>query len=647
MRRLTSALFGLAALLFTPHFCLAQANINEGLETAFIYVNGTTGSDSNPGTQSSPLQTIGAAATMAETNNYSSIGSRVIISPGTYRESISLSYSPKDTSLPITFEAETNGTVIVSGGTLYTGWTKYASNPSIYTNTWLNDWGTCAQLTTCPFQQEIMMRQELVAVNGTVLTQVLSLTQMQPGTFYVDELAAQIYVWPPLGTIMSTATVEAATSPTIFQISHKSNIVVRGLTFQYANSCSGSAAVFVLSTSSNILFDSDTFQWNNGQGLKIVYPTSYFTVENSVALHNGDTGLQETQTLYGLWRSDTASYNNWRGAQAGYYGCNTAGFHASLVHDDTVNGMTSTFNQTFGIHWDTDNANISATNVNGTGNLLSGAFFEKDEGPITISESYFCNEAGILGAGGVMLRNSEQISLSTSVVMNNAPAEIMVMGQAGGIEVTNWQTGVTTNLVTQNFTNKLNVIQGNSSSQLVFKDSYLNGSDWTSFQSTLQSSHNTWWNASNTTTPFVIPTPNLNTEDDFSAWQSATLADSSSSFEAPSGTPGAACSLTPVGTDFWFTISSALLTVSPGGSATYTLTLTPLNFTGTVNLTLDGVSEVPGLSATLTPSSLTTSGTSVLTVTAATSTAPGTYSITVIANSGSLTRTVTTQLTVN
>jgi uncharacterized membrane protein len=44
---------------------------------------------------------------------------------------------------------------------------------------------------------------------------------------------------------------------------------------------------------------------------------------------------------------------------------------------------------------------------------------------------------------------------------------------------------------------------------------------------------------------------------------------------------------------------------------------------------------------------LTTSGTSVLTVTAGTSTTPGTYSITVIANSGSLTRTVTTQLTVN
>jgi hypothetical protein len=646
MRRRNSALFGLAAILFTSHFCPGQANVNENLETAYIYVNGTTGSDSNPGTQSSPLQTIGAAASLAETNNHNSVGSRVIISPGTYRESVALNYSIRDTSLPITFEAQTNGTVIVSGAAVYTGWAKYTANPSIYTNSWLNDWGTCAQITMCPFQQEIMMRQEMVAVNGTVMTQVLSLTQMQPGTFYVDEPAALIYVWPPAGTNMNTATVEAASLPNVFQISHKSNIVLRGLTFQYANSCRDSAAVNVIGSSSNILLDSDTFQWNNSQGLKMANPTTYFTVENSVAQHNGDAGFQESQTLYGLWQADTASYNNWRGGQAAYYGCNTAGFHASLAHDDTIEGLTATFNQSFGVHWDTDNANTTASAVNATGNLLSGAFIEKDEGPITISNSYFCNQDGVMGVGGVVLRNSENISLSKSVVINNFPAQVMVIGQAGGIEVTNWQTGVTTNLVTQNFTNTANIIQGNTSSQLTFEDSSLSGSDWTSFQSTLQSSNNTWWNALNSTTPFVVPTPKTNTKDDFSSWQSTTLADSNSNFKAPSGTPGAACNLTPVGTDFWLTISSALLTVNPGSSATYTLTLTPLNFTGTVKLTLDGISEVKGLSATLSPASLTTSGTSTLTVTAGTTTVPGTYSITVIANSGNLTRTVTTQLTV-
>ncbi|HEY3971917.1 MAG TPA: hypothetical protein VGM18_02875 [Candidatus Sulfotelmatobacter sp.] len=646
MRKYTSALCLVTAIVFASHLSFGQANVNESLETAFIYVDGTNGSDSNNGSKTSPLKTIGAAASMAETNNQNNIGSRVTINPGTYRESIQLNHNHKDTSLPITFEAATEGTVIVSGGTLYTGWAKYQENQSIYTTSWLNTWGVCAQITICPFQQDIMMRQEMVAVNGQTMTQVLSLTQMVQGTFYVDESSARIYVWPATGTNMNSATVEAASSPTIFQISSKSNIVVRGLTFQYANSCRDTAAVFVMGTSTNILFDSDTFQWNNGLGLKFAYPTTYFTVENSTALHNGQTGFQDSQTKYGWWQSDTASYSNWRGAQAGYYGCNTAGYHASLTHDNTIDGLTTTYNQSFGIHWDTDNANDTASGINATSNQLTGIFVEKDEGPITISSSYMCNQNLSTSVGGLVMRNSENVSLTKSVVMNNVPAQVMVIGQSGGVEVTNWETGATTNLITQNFSNTSNAIQGNSSSQQVFSDSNLGESDWTSFQTTLKSSSNTWWNAYNSSTEFVVPTPKNNSKDDFSGWKSATLTDATSSFKAPSSTTGEACSLAPVGKDYWFTIDHNLLTVNPGKSVTYNLTLTPLNFSGTVNLTLDGISEVNGLSATLSATTIKSSGTSALTVTAGTNTAPGTYSITIIANSGSITRTITTQLTV-
>lgn len=647
MQKCMSAFCILGTMLFISQFVFAQATVNESLETAFLYVDAVNGSDSNPGTQSKPLKTIGKAASLAQTNNQNGIGTRVTINPGTYRESISLTHNKKDTTLPITFEAATNGTVIVSGAKLYTGWAKYTGNSSIYTNGWLNQWGTCPQLSSCPYQQEIMMRQEMVAVNGTVLTQVMSIPQMMAGTFYVDEQGAQIYVWPPSGTNMGTATVEVASTPTLFSIQHKSDIVVRGLTFQYANSCRSAAAVEVMGSSTNILFDTDTFQWNNGQGLSISNPTTYFTVENSIAQHNGDSGFQESQTKYGLWQSDTTSYNNWRGAQAGYYACNTSGLHAWGAHNDTIDGLTISFNETYGVHWDTDNLNISASGVNSASNLLSGAFIEKDEGPITFSGSYFCNQTSSLNVGGLILRNSEGVSVTNSVLMNNAPSQIIIIGVKGGIEVTNWETGVKKNLITQSFTNTSNTIQGNGSSQLVFKDSYLNNSDWTDFQSTLSSSKNTWWNASNSTTPFTVPTPKAGTKDDFSGWKSATSQDSSSSFKAPSSTVGSACNLTPVGTDFWVTIDNASLSVKPGGKATYNLAITSLNFTGTAKLTLDGITEVKGLSATLSTSSIKTSGTSVLTVTAGTSTPQGTYSITVIANSGNLTRTVTTQLTVN
>jgi Protein of unknown function (DUF1565) len=646
MRRNSLALFGLAAIIFLPRLSMGQATVNEGLETAFLYVDAVNGSDSNPGTQTQPLKTISAAASLAQTNNHSSIGTKITINPGTYRESVSLTHNKKDTTLPITFQAATTGTVIVSGATLYTAWVPYSANQSIYTNTWTNDWGTCKQLSSCPFQQNIMMRREMVAVNGSVLTQVLTLGQMLQGTFFVDETGGQIYVWPASGTNMGTATVEVGTLPSLFTIQNKSDIVVRGLTFQYANSCRSDAAVEISGPSTNILLDSNTFQWNNGQGLSIVEPVTLFTVENSASLHNGDSGFQENQTKDGLWQSDTTSYNNWRGAQGAYYACNTSGLHAWKAHEDTISGLTTSFNETYGIHWDTDNANITTSAVNATSNFMSGVFIEKDEGPVTFSNSYFCNQNSALGVGGLVIRNSEGVSVTNSVLMNNLPSQIMIIGQAGGIEVTNWETGKTTNLVTQNFTNTSNTIQGTTSSQLVFKNSYLSGSDWTSFQDTLKSSGNTWWNALNTTTPFVVPSPKSGTKDDFSGWKSVSLQDSTSSFAAPAGTPGAACSLTPIGTDYWLTIDNAALTVSKGKSVTFNLTLTPLNFTSTANLTLDGISEVKGLSATLSASSINTSGNSTLTVTAGTTTASGTYSITVLANSGSLTRTVSVQLTV-
>jgi hypothetical protein len=633
--------------LFLLSSAFGQATVNESLETATLYVDTVKGSDSNSGTQSNPLKTIGAAASKAETNNQSSIGTKVIINPGTYRESITLSKNNKDTSLPITFQAATNGTVIVSGATVYSGWGTYSQNNSIYTNSWNNNWGVCPQLSTCPYQQNIMMRQEMVAVNGTVLTQVLSLGQMLQGTFYVDESANQIYVWPKSGTTMGTATVEAATLPTLLTIQNKSDIVIRGITFQYANTCRAAAAVVVQGSSTNILFDTDTFQWNNGQGLAIENPTTYFTVENSISQHNGDAGFQESQTRYGLWQSDTTSYNNWRGAQAGYYACNTGGLHAWEVHDDTINGLTVSFNEAYGIHWDTDNANISTSGINATSNLMSGLFVEKDEGPVTFDKTYVCHQNSAMAVGGLVLRNSEGVSLTNSVLMDNLPNQITVIGLLGGISVTNWVTGKATNLYTQNFTNQSNTVQGNTSSQGLFKDSYLDGLDWTNFQITLKSSGNIWWNSQNSSTPFVVPTPKKGSKDDFTAFKNATLQDSNSSFKQPSGSPGAACSLVPVGTDFWLTVDNAALTVSPGKSATFNLTLTPLNFTSTANLTLDGISEVKGLSSTLSVKSITKSGTSVLTVTASSTTAAGTYSITILANSGSITRTVTIQLTVS
>jgi len=632
----------------------AQANVNESLELYTFYVNGTTGCDCNPGTEDLPFKTIGYAASQAVANNQANKGTHVWINNGTYREAISLSGSKSDTSWPITFEAINHGQVIISGGVLYTGWSTYSENKSIYTNTWNNTWGVCATVTGCSTstypQPDIMLRQEMVAVNGTVMTEVLSIPQMQPGTFYVSTTDKLIYLWPPSGTDMSTATVDVATESNLLTINGKTEMVWRGIVFQYANSCRSNAAVVVTGSTdfppNNIEFDSDTFQWNNAQGLAINYPITYFTVSNSTSAHNGDSGFQGYNTQYGLWQNDIVGYNNWRGAQGAYYQCNVAGFHSWEAHTDDLDGFTAEFNQAYGIHWDTDNVSITASSVVASQNLLPGLFVEVDPGPYTFTNSYACNQTSSLSGGGLVLRNSEGVSFTNGVLYNNNAAQIAVIGQAGGITIIDWLTGQVYNLVTQNVTNKDNVIEGIGSGQLLFSDSYLDGTDWTTFLQDFVSNDNTWWNAGNSTSEFVVPVPATGTAEDFSGWQATTLQDSASTFAEPSGAPQNACAVTADADDYWVTVNNASVTLNPAGAAIFTLTITPLlDFAGTVNFTLDGISEVPGFSAS-NPTSVTTSGTTTLTVNAATTTAVGTYPVTVIANSGNQTHTVTVNVVV-
>jgi hypothetical protein len=274
IRSLAVCLLVLAAM---PCLSWGQANINEGLETAFIYVDINHGSDSTgTGTITNPYQTITKGASVAIANNQAGIGTQVNIQPGTYRESVTMTGSASNTTLPITFQAVTNGTVIIDGATILTGWTVYSGNPNIYTTNWTYSFPACAQINGCPAAQSIVLQQEMLAVNGTVMTQVLSIAELQPGSFYVDQTHGLIYLYPPSGTNVGAATIETATEPALWTLAGESQIVLRGLTFQYSNSCRGNAAVSISGSGSNILLDTLTVQWNNGQGISIVNPfTNY------------------------------------------------------------------------------------------------------------------------------------------------------------------------------------------------------------------------------------------------------------------------------------------------------------------------------------------------------------------------------------
>lgn len=649
----------LLAVTFLP--ALSQAG-----ETLSYWVDPVNGSDSNSGTEAAPFKTIAHAWTVAQANNLANTATTVNLNAGTYRESVTMNSEKGATSALITFQpaAGASGQVIWSGGKLYTGWTVYSGNSNIYTHSWTKNYPVCAQVTGCTsyLQEDIMLHREMVTVNGSLMTQVLSLGQMlYPGTFYTDNASSTIYVWPPSGTNMGNATVDIPDHSSVLSVNGVSNLVFTGIIFQYSNSCRSNAAVTVNGASSYITFDSDTFQWNNGQGIAIFNPATDITVENSVANYNGDSGFQSSQTVGNQWINNVAEENNWRGAQAGYYGCNVAGQHVWLAHGDTLTNDTIAWNQTYGIHWDTDNRNITATGLIVADNLVSGVVIETNEGPLSLSKSYICNQTSSLSGGGLVLRNSGYdsnfnavtpgVSLTDSYLYNNYSGEIVVTGQAGGIAITDWQTGKAYNLITGNYTNTGNTIEGVGQGQQVFGDFSLNGSDWTDFYTTLISNNNDWWNASTSSAAFDVPVPTIGTSIDFPTWQSDTGQDlTGSTFSAPSGDPFSTCNaVTAPASNYWLTVDNNSLTVDPTATAVFNLTVTSLaGFSGTVNLSIDGITEVTGLTATFSQNPIEGgSGTSVLTITSTDGSTPaGTYSITVIANSGNLTRTVTLEVVV-
>jgi hypothetical protein len=622
-----------------------QASINESLETATIYVDAKQGSDSNNGSQAAPLKTIGAAASQAITNNHSGIGTRVIINEGTYRESITINGSSRQTDAPITFQAATNGNVFVSGADKLTGWTTYSGNSHIYASSWPYNFGLCPALDSkAPFEQQILRNAEMIIVNSAPLTQVLALSAMLPGTFFVDQQHGTVYIYPAAWVDMSIATVEAAVRPHVLVDSGQSHLVFRGLTFQYANTCHGDAAV-LLGNANNLLFDADNIVWNNAMGISFSAAQN-FTVQNTTASHNGELGFHSHQTKYDLWQSDTASFNNWRGAQGAFYTWDTGGGKWMLDHSGTYNNITSTFNQGNGVAWDTDQQNVTLTNLAAVSNLGNGYQIEKSEGPFTISNSNLCYN-NLLAVGykaGVVLRNSERMTISGTKLFGNGGNQLSIVGERGGISVTNWETGAGYMTVTQNLTSTGNTFLGNQAN--MFSD-YLGGTDWSTFVNTLSSNNNVYYDAANTTTgSFSVPSPRAGTLLDFPQWRSTTGQDGSSTWTS-ANTPSA-CAVNSGSPDFWLvTDATGGVAVDATGHANFNINSIALGgLTGTVALSSQGVSSVPGLTASFSPATVSAGRSAVFSVAASPSTPAGTYDVTILGNLGNITRTIALRVVV-
>ncbi len=570
----------------------AQAHVTEGQST-YLFVDANSGNDGHSGAKTSPLKTIQAAVDKADTNNERNVGTKIIVNAGVYRETVNIS-AYRSTGATLTIQAAVTGTAVIAGSNVLSGWSRESSG--IYTHVWTPNLGTCAIPGDWPGSiPTIARRTEMLFVNGKPVTQVMSTSQLRPGTFFVSEGGNLIYLDPPSGTAMSSASIEAAERRQTLAISGRSDIVLRGLVFRHAANCVNTSGVAV-NGSTNILFDSDQLLWNNWGGLGI-YGTNDVTVQNSVANYNGGVGFMGANDQNVLFSFNQSDYNNWRGAQGNLYDWGMGGAKFLYMRNTTVQNHFSYHNLAQGLWFDTDNKNITINNATLAGNTMAGVQLEADEGPITVENSHVCSSGS-----GVNILNVEKLTIKNNSFYNNSgtgiydPAEIFVAGFAGGHKITDWLTGQAYNLMTTNTVLTGNTFENAASGQNVF-GTYLAGNDWTQFAYSLNAGSNKWYDPS-TSSSFKIENGKAVT---LGGWQSATGTDYSSKWAKPSTSPAGACGIpSPSYPDFAVYFTRETYSMS-GGAATASLRVNSYNY-GTVSLYFTGLPS--GVSASLSTKSL-------------------------------------------
>ena len=645
------------------------ASVNESLETVTVYVD-PMGSDSNNGSQTSPFQTINKALAVAGSNNQSGVGTQITVNPGIYREQLSI--QPSDTSLPFTLQAAKPDTVFISGADSLPG-SNWAAAPAYGANVYTNAatstyvYSACATPAGWPPVPPIVLRREMVFVNGTHLNQVLFSNELRPGTFWADSgNNPQIYMWPPAGTNMSTADIEVSTasrSP-LFMTNKTNNFVIRNLTFEYDNSCVESGSR--VNNGSNILIDTDQFIWSNSVGFGFyggTTPVQNITVQNTKADHNGQIGFSGTQVKYGLYQNNDSSYNSWRGALGAFYSFAFDGSDFFLHHNSNFSNLTAYYNVSSGIHFDTDNANDQVTSMQAGGNNLEGLLVEASEGPFSVQSSTFCRNSLVPASktGNVIVDDSSAVTLTGNTLYDSAPEQIYIEGD--GRAGTNWEQP-TAPLVrfNQNLTQTSNTITG-TANQLGFYTSYTDAPScsvlvpdmWKTFGGTLSSQSNTWGDtaASNASFPF-FQAAILSGTVPLSAWQSGTGQDTQSTFVPQAQAPQQCTLPEPDAPDFWLVVgprtgAAAVVPTAGGPPIQVPLYLVSLGFTGNVSLSLDtiqqeGGSPISGVSGAFSPQELGLSSSSTLTpvpttltISTTSGTPEGFYPLTVTATDGSTT----------
>ncbi len=205
-----------------------------------VFVDASKGSDSNAGTQSTPMRTAVAAAGKARS------GGVLVLRAGVYHESLTVA-----SNKTITIQNYPGEAVWFDGSKVISSWTK--SGSAWVTSGWTKEFSS-SMGSDATFKARFIGSNSMAAdpdqlfVNGTALKQVASAAAVTSGTFYVNDAADTITI----GSDPSGKEVRASDLAQAINVSGP-NSVIEGIGVRrYANGYEVSGAVRLGNTGGTI-----------------------------------------------------------------------------------------------------------------------------------------------------------------------------------------------------------------------------------------------------------------------------------------------------------------------------------------------------------------------------------------------------------
>ncbi len=392
--------------------------------------------DTNAGTREAPLRTISAAAARAEA------GDTVLVRPGIYRESVTLTRSG-EAGRPIVFMSEEPRMAIVSGADVL-------SEPKA------EGLGVYSYPITRPLRSTYRGGDpQWVYLEGLPLERAETRDRLIPGTFHQDAEGLRVYVALPEGVEVTTANLEYAFREGLFFPEKPlDDIHIKGFTLQHnANWFRGKGAIRV--TGQRWLVEGNHVRWTSYHGVQISN-ASACTIRNNLIEWAGCEGIGGGFAVDLLVEGNTVRYNNWRSFDWGNEG---GGSKFSCTIDARYVGNVFAYNFGPGLWSDAAAAGTVYERNISHDNTVRGLFTEinwdeviQDNIVYNTGEGGLCNSysSGVLMRRNVVFNNGYGLSMSGNYTRPNDHAELWYphaiprMAAVPGItphQLTRWEAG--------------------------------------------------------------------------------------------------------------------------------------------------------------------------------------------------------------